>query len=119
MKVIVLGAGIIGVSTAWYLLDQGHDVTVVDRQPDAAPGDQLRQRRADLGELLRALGERGGAVQGAEVAAARRLAAAVPSRLDPQQWRWGLAFLAQCTDAAPSSATCSSWWRSAATATSR
>jgi len=36
MRVIVLGAGIIGVSTAWYLLDQGHDVTVVDRQPGAA-----------------------------------------------------------------------------------
>ena len=36
MKVIVLGAGIIGISTAWYLLDEGHDVTVVDRQADAA-----------------------------------------------------------------------------------
>ena len=36
MKVIVLGAGIIGIHTAWYLLDQGHDVVVVDRQPDAA-----------------------------------------------------------------------------------
>jgi len=32
MKVVVLGAGIIGVSTAWYLLEQGHEVTVVDRQ---------------------------------------------------------------------------------------
>ena len=36
MKVIVMGAGIIGISTAWYLLDQGHEVTVIDRQPDAA-----------------------------------------------------------------------------------
>ena len=35
MRVIVLGAGIIGISTAWYLLEEGHDVTVVDRQPDA------------------------------------------------------------------------------------
>ena len=36
MKIIILGAGIIGVSTAWHLLEQGHEVTVVDRQPDAA-----------------------------------------------------------------------------------
>jgi len=36
MKVVVLGAGILGVSTAWYLLEEGHEVVVVDRQPDAA-----------------------------------------------------------------------------------
>ena len=36
MKIIVLGAGIIGISTAWHLLALGHEVTVVDRQPDAA-----------------------------------------------------------------------------------
>ena len=36
MHTIVLGAGIIGVATAWYLLEEGHDVTVVERQPEAA-----------------------------------------------------------------------------------
>ncbi|MFT8778565.1 MAG: D-amino acid dehydrogenase [Gluconacetobacter liquefaciens] len=36
MKVIVLGAGVIGTTTAWYLAKQGHDVTVIDRQPAAA-----------------------------------------------------------------------------------
>ena len=36
MKVTILGAGISGVSTAWHLLELGHEVTVIERQPDAA-----------------------------------------------------------------------------------
>src|SRR6185369_5791898 len=36
MRIIVLGAGIIGTSTAWHLLERGHEVTVVERQPAAA-----------------------------------------------------------------------------------
>ena len=35
MKVLVLGAGVIGTSTAWYLTQQGHEVTVVDRREGA------------------------------------------------------------------------------------
>lgn len=31
MKVLVLGSGVIGVSSAWYLARAGHEVTVVDR----------------------------------------------------------------------------------------
>ena len=36
MKLIVLGAGIAGVSTVWYLASEGHDVTVIDRAEDVA-----------------------------------------------------------------------------------
>ena len=36
MKVIVLGSGIIGTSSAWFLNKQGHEVTVIERQPGAA-----------------------------------------------------------------------------------
>lgn len=32
MRVVVLGSGVIGVSTAWYLNQAGHEVTVVERQ---------------------------------------------------------------------------------------
>jgi D-amino-acid dehydrogenase len=35
VKVIVLGAGVIGVSTAYFLARDGHQVTVIDRQPAA------------------------------------------------------------------------------------
>ncbi|WP_424814511.1 D-amino acid dehydrogenase [Roseococcus sp. YIM B11640] len=36
MRVLVLGSGVIGVTSAWYLSRAGHEVTVLDRQP--APG---------------------------------------------------------------------------------
>jgi D-amino-acid dehydrogenase len=36
MKVIVLGSGIVGVSTAYFLAKAGHEVVVVDRQPSPA-----------------------------------------------------------------------------------
>ncbi len=32
MHILVLGAGVVGITTAWYLQKQGHQVTVVDRQ---------------------------------------------------------------------------------------
>lgn len=36
MRVVILGSGVVGVSTAWYLAQEGHDVTVIDRQPEPA-----------------------------------------------------------------------------------
>jgi D-amino-acid dehydrogenase len=35
LKIIVLGSGVIGVTSAWYLAQAGHEVTVIDRQPAA------------------------------------------------------------------------------------
>jgi D-amino-acid dehydrogenase len=35
MRILVLGSGVIGTTSAWYLARQGHEVTVVDRQPGA------------------------------------------------------------------------------------
>ena len=35
MKVLVLGAGVVGVTTAWYLAKSGVEVEVIDRQPAA------------------------------------------------------------------------------------
>src|ERR1700733_13350234 len=33
MRIIILGSGVVGVSTAYYLAKAGHEVTVLDRQP--------------------------------------------------------------------------------------
>lgn len=47
MKVVILGAGVIGVTSAWYLAKAGHDVTVIDRQP----GPSLETSFANAGEI--------------------------------------------------------------------
>jgi len=36
MKVIILGAGVIGTASAYFLAKAGHEVTVIERQPGAA-----------------------------------------------------------------------------------
>ncbi|MFN4158707.1 MAG: D-amino acid dehydrogenase [Gemmobacter sp.] len=47
MRIIVLGAGVIGVSSAYELARQGHEVTVIDRQP----GPALETSFANAGEV--------------------------------------------------------------------
>nr|WP_302848567.1 D-amino acid dehydrogenase [Rhodobacter calidifons] len=47
MKIVVLGAGVIGVTSAWYLARAGHEVTVIDRQPAAG----LETSFANAGEI--------------------------------------------------------------------
>ena len=47
MKILILGSGVIGVTSAWYLARAGHDVTVVDRQ--GAPA--LETSFANAGEV--------------------------------------------------------------------
>ncbi|MFN3298310.1 D-amino acid dehydrogenase [Caldimonas sp.] len=100
MRVIVLGAGIVGISTAWYLLEEGHEVTVVDRQPDAA----LETSFANGAQISVSFCEPW-ASAGAPLKVLKWLARddsplLFRPRLDPQQWLWGLRFLTQCNDAA-------------------
>ncbi|EYS88489.1 amino acid dehydrogenase [Cupriavidus sp. SK-4] len=38
MRVLVLGSGVIGVTSAWYLAKAGHEVTIVDREAGPALG---------------------------------------------------------------------------------
>lgn len=47
MQIIVMGAGVVGVTSAWYLAKAGHDVTVVDRQIDVA----LETSYANAGQI--------------------------------------------------------------------
>jgi D-amino-acid dehydrogenase len=99
MKVLVLGAGVIGVTTAWFLNKAGHDVTVVDRQPGAG----LETSFANGGQISVSHAEPW-ANPSAPLKVLKWLAqedAPLLFRLRPdlRQWLWGLAFLRECTRA--------------------
>ena len=100
MKTIVLGAGIIGISTAWHLLQRGHEVTVVDRQPDAA----LETSFGNAGQISVSYCEpwanRDAPLKALKWMFDKEAPLLFRPQLDWQQWRWGLQFLAQCNDAA-------------------
>ncbi len=96
MRVLVLGGGVIGVTAAWYLAQDGHDVTVLDRHPGAAletsfaNGGQISASYAEPWanpeaplKIFKWLGQE-------DAPLLFRL------RADWRQWRWGLAFLLEC-----------------------
>ena len=97
MKVIVLGAGLLGVTSAYFLRQQGFDVTVVDRQ--AAPAAETSF--ANGGQISVSHAEPW-ANPSAPLKVLRWLAredAPLLFRLraDAQQWRWTLQFLRECS----------------------
>jgi D-amino-acid dehydrogenase len=100
MKILVLGAGIIGTSTAWHLLERGHDVVVVDRQPGAA----LETSFANAAQISVSYCEPWANKQAPAKLVKWMFSKEAPllfrPQLDWQQWRWGLQFLGQCHDAA-------------------
>lgn len=99
MRVIVLGAGVVGTTAAWYLTAAGHEVTVVDRQPAAgletsfANGGQISVCHAELWanpgvlpKLLKWIGHESSPLLWR-------------MRADLAQWTWGLHFIRECTPA--------------------
>ncbi|HPT56136.1 MAG TPA: D-amino acid dehydrogenase [Casimicrobium sp.] len=95
-RVLVLGAGILGVHTAYFLRQRGYEVTVIDRQPGPAletsfaNGSQISVSQSDPWasphapfKILKWLGKE-------DAPLLFRL------KLDVNQWRWGLRFLYEC-----------------------
>lgn len=96
MRVVVLGAGVVGTASAWYLARAGHEVTVVDRQgapaleTSFANGGQVSVSHAEPWAnpeapalLLKWLGREDAPLL-------------FRPRADWAQWSWGMRFLLEC-----------------------
>ena len=97
MKVIILGSGVIGTTTAYYLAQAGHDVTVLERQPGAG----LETSFANAGEVSPGYSSPW-AGPGVPLKAIKWLMMqhsplVIKPMLDPAMWRWGLSMLRNCT----------------------
>ena len=100
MHAVVLGAGIIGISTAWHLRQLGHEVTVVDRQASAA----METSFANAGQISVSYCEPWANKDAPLKTLKWMFDDTAPllfrPQLDWRQWAWGLQFLAQCHDRA-------------------
>lgn len=97
MKVVVLGAGVIGVTTAWQLAKAGHEVTVIERQP----GPALETSYANAGEISPGYSSPW-AAPGVPLKALKWLfqehaPLVVQPRPDPAKIRWMFKMLGNCT----------------------
>lgn len=100
MQVTVLGAGIIGVSTAWHLLQRGHEVTLVDRQLDAALETSFANAAQISVSYCEPWANKDAPLKTLKWMFSDESPLLFRPQLDWAQWRWGLQFLAQCNDKA-------------------
>ena len=94
-RVAVLGAGIVGLTTAWQLQRDGFEVTVIDR---ARPGSGTSfGNGAQLSyAYVQPLADPSIWAQLPTLLFSRESPFSLRLRADPEQWAWGLQFLAAC-----------------------
>ena len=100
MKVIVLGAGVLGVTSAWYLAKAGHEVTVIDRQQ----GPALETSFANAGEVSPGYSSPWAApgipMKALKWMFQRHAPLVIQPKLDWQRISWMARMLANCTSSA-------------------
>src|SRR5580700_10086462 len=97
MRTIVIGAGAVGNSTAYYLHKLGHEVTVIERQAGAALETSFGNGGVVHASEVKPWSQPGMPAKilrwlGREDAPLLLRAEAVP-----HMWRWGIGFLRNCT----------------------
>jgi D-amino-acid dehydrogenase len=100
MKVIVLGAGVIGVTTAYYLARNGAEVRVLDRQP----GPGMETSFANAGELSYGMTSPWAApgipMKAVKWLFMRHRPLFIWPLISPRMWSWGLQMLMNCNETA-------------------
>ena len=99
MKIVVMGSGVIGVSTAYFLARDGHEVIVLDRQN----GPALETSFANAGEVSPGYSAPWAApgipLKALKWLFMRHRPLVIWPKLDPAMWLWGLRMLRNCTAA--------------------
>jgi D-amino-acid dehydrogenase len=99
MRVLVLGGGVIGITTAWFLARDGHEVTVVERELGVALGTSYANGAMIHTSLVEPWNEPGIAFKLLQWIGRDDAPAVVRPRAIPGMLGWGMAFLRNATSA--------------------
>jgi D-amino-acid dehydrogenase len=97
MHVAVLGAGVVGVTTAYFLVEAGHDVTVIDREAGVAQGCSLGNGAQLSYSFTDAMANPAFLARMPLLLAGFDPAIHVRPPIDANLLRWGLEFIRECT----------------------
>ena len=97
MKTIVLGAGIVGTATAYFLAKQGHEVEVVERQSGAALETSFGNGGVIHASEVEPWSQPGMPRKILQWLGKENAPLLVRYGAIPHMWRWGLSFIANCT----------------------
>ncbi|MGY1425945.1 D-amino acid dehydrogenase [Lysobacter sp. A289] len=97
MRVLVLGSGVIGVCSAWYLAQAGFEVTVVDRQPAPAQETSFANAGQVSPGYAAPWAAPGVPLKALKWLFSRHAPLAIKPGLDPNQYLWLLQMLRNCT----------------------
>ncbi len=107
MRVIVIGAGIVGLATAWWLARDGHSVTVLDEAAEPGRGTSYANGAQLSYSYVAPLAESGVLKSLPKYLLDRNGPLRFTPRADPAQWAWLLRFLAACNAGAAARGTAS------------
>jgi D-amino-acid dehydrogenase len=96
MQVAVVGGGIVGVCTAFFLAQEGHEVVVVERQSNVAEGTSFGSAGITTAAHVKPLGGPGMPGKILSMMLKKEAAVGIDSKFDAKLWRWARKWLREC-----------------------
>lgn len=99
-QVIVIGGGVVGLTSAWWLLEAGFRVTIVERAPEVASGASYGNGGQLSYRYVSPLADAGVPLKAIEWLFQEHGPLRFKPEFDLRQWSWLIRFLGQCTASA-------------------